>query len=291
MSMYALDPTQPLEVSVDDFTGYPGAAVESSVNIGLMPVVQKYSLFAVNPLTEGISVSGNVALSTRDNGGDPAKTLFSKVIDKASVDAQSQHFELFGAVLDGQSTIDVCSLKNMTLHLPAAFLAKDPLSGWSSIALGYSYKAQFALGQDFPTQIPIPVDNLNLPIGQYRVKEVLISTEASSEIPVTFVLESVDVLVNETDEEGNVKQVVCDDVSITPGLTIASGCSGAPVVSPLAIRIKAEEGTIPDIAGLKLNLSVKTPTGDGDKRLNMNQSISFNNLRATVSGGITIQSL
>ena len=51
------------------------------------------------------------------------------------------------------------------------------------------------------------------------------------------------------------------------------------------------EGTIPDIAGLQLNLSVKAPTGEGDKRLNMNQSIRFNNLRATVTGGITFQSL
>ncbi|MBO4634215.1 MAG: hypothetical protein J5669_02450, partial [Bacteroidales bacterium] len=144
---------------------------------------------------------------------------------------------------------------------------------------------------DFPAQIPIPINDLDLPIGQYRVKDILLSTDVSNEIPITFVLDSVDVMVKETDENGNEKTVVCDDVSITPGLTIASGCTGAPVVSPLAISIKAQKGTIPDIAGLQLNLSVKAPTGLGDKRVNMNQSIRFNNIRATVSGGITVQGL
>ena len=59
----------------------------------------------------------------------------------------------------------------------------------------------------------------------------------------------------------------------------------------MEIVIKAQTGTIPDISGLRLTFSVKAPTGAGDKRLNMQQSIRFNNIRATVSGGITIQGL
>lgn len=279
--MGVTDPTQPLDIHIDDFTGYPGAAAESPANLGLTPAMQAFSLYAANPLTEGIAVSGKVTLST----------LCSETFDKVHVAAESNDFELYHKELDGQGIIDACSLENMTLHLPASFLEKDPLGGFSSITLGYRYKAYLAFGTDLPMQIPIPVNDLDLPLGQYQVKEAVLSTEVSNEIPITLVLESVEVQVKETDEEGNVKTVVCEDVSITPGLTIASGCNGAPVVSPLAIRIKAQEGTIPDIAGLQLNLSVKAPTGEGDKRLNMNQSLRFNNLRATVSGGITIQGL
>ena len=275
------NPLQPLDVNIDNFTGYPGASVEGPAGIGFTPALQEFSLYAVNPLTEGMTVSGKVSLST----------LSSEVFDNVPVAAGSQSFELFRKELVGQSILDVCSTENMVLHLPSSFLEKDPLSGLSSIFLGYRYKAQLALGTDFPESIPIPINDLDLPLGQYKVKEVLLSTDVSNEIPVTLVLDSVAVLVKETDAEGNVKTLVCDDVSVTPGLTIASGCSGAPVVSPLAITIKAGEGTIPDIAGLQLNLSVKAPTGSGDNRLNMNQSISFNNLRATVSGGITIQGL
>ena len=279
--MGALDPTQPLDLNVDDFKGYPGASTQTPSDLGLTPALQEFSLFAVNPLTEGISVSGKVTLST----------LPSESLDNTPVPADSGDYEFYHTELDGESIIDVCSLENMALHLPASLLEKDPLSGFSSISLGYRYKAHLAFSNDFPAQIPIPVNDLDLPIGQYRVKEVLLSTDVSNEIPITFVLDSVDVMVKETDEEGNEKTVVCDDVSITPGLTIASGCSGAPVVSPLAISIKAKNGTIPDIAGLQLNLSVKAPTGVGDRRMNMNQSIRFNNIRATVSGGITVQGL
>ncbi|MBQ3984708.1 MAG: hypothetical protein II636_05195 [Bacteroidales bacterium] len=63
------------------------------------------------------------------------------------------------------------------------------------------------------------------------------------------------------------------------------------MVTPLEIVIKANQGTIPDIGSLSLSLAIKAPTGAGDNRLNMNQAVYFNNLRATVSGGITIQGL
>ena len=277
----SLDPTKPMDANIDDFNGNPGASTEGPAGIGLIPAIQDFSLFATNPLTEGMSVSGKLTLST----------LPTEVFDKVPVDAGAKDFELFHKTFDSQNIIDAFSLVNMVLHLPASLLEKDPLSGFSSIELGYRYKAQLALGSDFPNTIPIPINDVDLPIGQYRVKDVLLSTEVSNEIPVTLVLESVDVMVKETDDEGNEKTVVSNNVIITPGLTVASGCSGAPVVSPLAIRIKAKEGTLPDIAGLQLNLFVKTPTGEGDKRLNMNQSIRFNNLRATVSGGITFQGL
>lgn len=275
------DHTRPLDVNLDDFTGYPGAKVEDPVEIGFTPAVQEFSLYAVNPLTEGIAVSGKLTLSA----------FSSEEYDKVSVPAESQDYELFRTTLDGERILDVCSTEHMVLHLPASFLEKDPLGGLSSFVLGYRYKAQLALGTDFPESIPIPIDDLDLPIGKYRVKEVLLTTDVSNEIPVTLVLESVEVRVKETDEEGRESIVECDDVSITPGLTIASGSSGAPVVTPLAVTIRAREGTLPDIAGLCLNLSVKAPAGEGDKRLNMNQTIRFNNLRATVSGGITIQGL
>ena len=289
--MSSLDPSQPLDVNIVDFTGYPGASTESPANMGLSPALQEFSLYALNPLTDEIAVSGKVTLSAQAKDDSPAQILSSENFDRASVPAESNDGELLHTEIDGQSILDVCSLEDMALHLPASFLEKDPLGGFSSITLGYRYKAYLSLVKDFPMQIPIPINDLDLPLAQYRVKEVLLSTEVSNEIPLTLVLESVDVMVKGTDEEGNAKNVVCEDVSVTPGLTVASGSSASPVVSSLAISIKALEGTIPDIAGLQLNLSVKAPTGEGDKRLNMNQSICFNNIRAAVGGGITIRSL
>ncbi|MBR1869587.1 MAG: hypothetical protein IJ799_05940 [Bacteroidales bacterium] len=69
----------------------------------------------------------------------------------------------------------------------------------------------------------------------------------------------------------------------------AAGSPGKPSVSPLRIGIKATEGTIPDISGLRLYLRFLAPQGVEDKRLGNNQELNFNNIRATISGGITLQ--
>jgi hypothetical protein len=63
------------------------------------------------------------------------------------------------------------------------------------------------------------------------------------------------------------------------------------VISPLEIEIRSITGTIPDITAIRLEATIQNPTDIADKRLGMNQKVYFNNLRATVSGGITIQNL
>lgn len=285
------DPSQPSEVSVDDFSDTPSAAAESLSGIGLSSQMQDFSLYATNPFTEDISISGKLTLLSSGSEETSAEIITTQEFTDKVVPSQSQGATFYQSSLTGEKTIGTFQTSQVLLHLPASFLEKDPLGGWSSVVIGYRYKAYLGLESDFPNSLPIPVDNLDIPLGQYKVKEACIRAEVSNEIPVTLVLDSVDVMVNETDENGNVKSVVCEDVSVTTGITVSSGVSGTPAVSPLNIVIKSNKGTIPDIAGLQLNLSIKAPQGDGDKRLNMNQKVFINNIRVTVSGGITIQSL
>lgn len=286
LQMGMAHPSQPTDVDIPDFSGKPGEPTEGPSGMGLMPALQVFTLYTVNPLTEEMGVSGKLTISAKAEDENPEKTLFTKEFNHAGVTAKSENFELYRATLEGGADVmDECKLENLILHLPASIQEKDPLGGWSSISLGYRYKAYLEMGVDFPMPIPIPINNLKLPLGQFKVKDVLLLTEVSNEIPITLVLESVDVMTSDT--EGN--SVECEDVSITPGVTIASGCTGAPVITPLAVTIRAKEGTIPDITGLQLNLSLKAPAGAGDKRLNMKQTITFNHLRVKVSGGITIQ--
>lgn len=247
--------------------------------IGMAMSPQSFTLNATNPLTEGIAVSGKLTLSSHSDGADPAETLASQEFTKSEVGAQSRNHEILRIERTGGKAIYNYSLENFVLHLPASIMALDPESGMGAFSVSYRYKSYISLGNDFPASIPVDIDNLNLKLGQYRVKEATIRTKVANEIPLTLELESV--------------QVLCDDpslqVSVTPGLLIASGCSGNPVVSPLEIVIKAVDGTIPDISGLTLNLGIKAPTGIEDKRLGMNQTLYFNNVRVSVSGGITFR--
>ena len=275
------DPSVPSDFSDVVPSGKLDDAIITLEAIGMAMSPQSFTLNATNPLTEGIAVSGKLTLSSHGDGTNPAETLASQEFTKSEVGAQSKDQEILRVECTGGKAIYNYSLENFVLHLPASFMDLDPDSGMGAFSISYRYKSFISLGNDFPASIPVDIDDLNLKLAQYRVKEATIRTEVANEIPLTLDLESV--------------QVTCDDpsleVSVTPGLLIASGCSGNPVVSPLEIVIKAVDGTIPDISGLTLNLGIKAPTGIEDKRLGMNQTLYFNNIRVSISGGITFQNL
>ena len=278
LSLMTADPSAPSDFADVVPAGKLDDAIVTLEALGMALSPQTFTLNATNPLTEGIAVSGKLTLSSRSVGTDPADTLTSQEFTKSAVGAQSKDQEILRIERSGGMAIYNYSLENFVLHLPASIMGLDPESGMGVFSVSYRYKSYIALGSDFPASIPVDVDDLNIKLGQYKVKEATIRTEVANEIPLTLELESVQVHNNDSLE-----------VSVTPGLVIASGCSGNPVVSPLEIEIKAVDGTIPDISGLTLNLGIKAPTGTGDNRLVMNQTLYFNNIRVAVSGGITFQ--
>lgn len=277
------DQTLPIDLPVADASGDLKSSAEILEGFGFTLSPQVFTLCATNPLTEDISVSGSMKLLSAPGDGTPAETLQSQVFSNAKVKAETTDAEILKMELTGGKPVSSYCFENTFLHLPASLLEKDPLSGFGAFSLSYKYKSYISFENDFPGEIPIDIDDLDLQLAQYRVKEVRICTEVSNEIPVTLELTGVDVY--------DASHVKYDDVSVTSGLRINSGTSGHPVITPLEIVIKADDGTIPDISSLSLTLAIKAPTGAGDKRLNMNQAVYFNKLRATVSGGITIQGL
>ena len=285
------DQTIPIDLPVSDASATLKTSADILEGFGFTLSPQVFTLCATNPLTEDISVSGSMKLLSAPGDETPAETLKSQTFSNAVVKAESTDAEVLKMELTGGKPVSSYSFESLYLHLPASMLEKDPLSGLSAFSLSYKYKSYLVMGNDVPAEIPIDIKDLDLQLGQYRVKEAKICTEVSSELPITLELTGVDVYMKQTDADGNETSVKCDDVSVTPGLRINSGTSGHPVVTPLEIIIKADKGTIPDISSLSLTLAIKAPTGVGDNRLNMNQAVYFNNLRATVSGGITIQGL
>ena len=285
ISMGLPDPAVAADFTLPDNTGEIGSNAGMLAALGFAVSPQVFSLQAKNPLTEGVSISGKLTIL-----GEEDKTLATEEFSKVPMEASSSS-EVFRLEKTDEDTFTQFKVENTVLHLPASILEKDPMSGLGSFALDYQYKAYIYLGSDFPMPLSFDV-NLNAPLGQFKVQEARICTEVSNEIPLTLELSSVKLLVKQTDEEGKESLEPYEDVSVTPGLTIACGCSGNPVISPLEIVIKAKEGTlIPDFSGLQLELKILAPAGVADKRINLNQSVSFNHLRATVSGGITISSL
>lgn len=283
--MLAMEPDRLL---ADDFTGSLVTGSEALESLGIRFTPQILTFSGTNPLTEDISLSGKISLLSKTDEDHPTSEVFStNEFSRVKVSAGATRSEILSLVNDGETDAGSFLIQNLVFHLPDDFMSLDPMGGFGNLALTYYYKSYVTLGTDLPEGIPSDID-VNLELAQYNVKQATIHTEVSNEIPVAIELTKAEVLVSEFNEEGLETKKVWEDVSISSGLKIAAGCPGKPGISPLEIVIKANEGTIPDIASLRLFFSIKAPVGVSDKRLGVNQRLYFNKLRATVSGGITI---
>ena len=280
LSMMMGDPTIPFDFPAGSCSTSIETMASAITGIGISLAQQSLSLYAANPLTEDISVSGKLTLKSEATAETPATVIASEEFSQVGVSAGADKGSVRQVVRSDEKAFYGCELENLTLHLPGSVTEKDPSGGLSVISLEFKYKSFLSLGKEFSIPISYTIDDMDLQLGQYKVKEATIRTEVSNEIPLTLTIDSVDVMVGDE---------VYENVTITQGLVIASGSKGHPAVSPLEIVVRAKEGTIPDIGGLKLNFTLGPPTGEGDARLGLRQNVYFNNLRATVSGGITIQ--
>ena len=283
------DPLSPSDVPLDDQSGYPGANMSALEEMGIKPSPQIFKILVDNPLTEEIAISGDVTFLTEEDSEVPADTIASGSFSKVKVPASTKEAVAFSIELSDKKALYNSNMENMVLHLPAAFMTKDPDNGMGAFKLQYYYKSYLSLCSDFPESLDINLDDVPLPLGKYRVSEACIRANVSSEVPITLEVASVQALVARTDEEGNTTLVPAENIETVTDLTLLAGAYGRAVTTPLELRIKATEGNIPDIAGLGLSLNIKAPTAEGDNRLNMNETISFSNIRAIISGGITFE--
>ena len=290
MAMSIADPSKPVDISVADCTGSIETMSSMLTMLGIALPRQVFSLTASNPLTEEIGVSGKLAILADAKGDLPAGAVVTQDFSK-KVAAETKKEVFFEIERDGERPFTKYELTNLQLHMPASLKDKDPLSGMSMIGLGYKYKSYLALGEGFSFPLSYDLDKLNVPLGQFRVKEAKICAEVSSELPIDLTIDKLELLVERVGEDGKTSLEPLDDVVFSTPISIAPGSTGKPVISPLEIIVKANEGTIPDITGIRLEATIQNPTDIADTRLGMNQKVYLNNLRATVSGGITIQNL
>lgn len=281
--------TMPIDIPVDDVNWEPGDGAAAMEVFGFDMNPQTLSILVSNPLTEDIELSRKVTLKGVDDKGDPTVTLYTQEFSNVKAAPGSDKAEVFSVKLLSGKAAYACQLENLSLHLPESIMEKDPSGGMGVIELSSHYKSYMSLAEDVPDVLPVMLDDVDIPLSQFRVKEARIRADVSSEIPVTLLISDVEAMVEQAGEDGGTTLVPAGNLEVSAGVTIASGQYGAPVETPLEFTIKAKEGVIPDIAGLRLNIHVNAPTGSGDNRMNMKEEISFNNIRATVFGGITFQ--
>jgi hypothetical protein len=82
---------------------------------------------------------------------------------------------------------------------------------------------------------------------------------------------------------------VNEDLLVSPGVLVINGGSTTdPGKTPVTLNIKALEGSIPDITGVQVELSIVSAPGYADTRLSVKQGVSVKSASATLRGGITL---
>ena len=134
----------------------------------------------------------------------------------------------------------------------------------------------------------IPISNLSAPIGRYKLKKAVAKLELENTLPLDVAIDSIHVLKPVTEE--GVDPEVNTDIVITHPINVAAGSLEKPVVSPVEVQIEALEGTVPDITGLKIFISVKGNDALAATRLSSKQGLYIKSSSVKLVGGITLNS-
>jgi hypothetical protein len=176
--------------------------------------------------------------------------------------------------------IDRVMLVDTVLDLPANFTDVARSGERASFTFAYSYAAKIAPGPLFAFSTELPLNNLNLKIGQYRLHGATLSFELENSLPFDITIDKI--LVR--DEKGTTNP----DVVFSSGIKIAGGTLAKPGVTPVTLSIEATEGTIPDIQSLSIQFSIKCAEGAGGTPLSTRMGLSVKSASATLRGGITL---
>ncbi len=176
--------------------------------------------------------------------------------------------------------IDRVMLVDTVLDLPANFTDVARSGERASFTFAYSYAAKIAPGPLFAFSTELPLNNLNLKIGQYRLHGATLSFELENSLPFDITIDKI--LVR--DEKGTTNP----DVVFSSGIKIAGGTLAKPGVTPVTLSIEATEGTIPDIKSLSIQFSIKCAEGADGTPLSTRMGLSVKSASATLRGGITL---
>ena len=158
---FVADPSVPSDFDIPDSEEDPGYGAVALEAFGFKASPQTFTVTANNPLTEEISLSGDVSLLAYADGATPAEILKEESFSHSAVPAGSEGTEIYSVDLPDQKVVYTSRTQNLKLHLPANMMEKDPEGGMGSFDLRYRYKS-YIPGQRLSgpssgaTQRPLP---------------------------------------------------------------------------------------------------------------------------------------
>ncbi len=277
------DNTKPYHWEIGDVHGTVNSMSSALSMFGFCFPHQMLIVQMANPVYRDIPLNAKVriACSAPDYSESYSKeeqlTDFS--VPSSRTERTLVQFDLPEDVVDLLSKVDLLGL---TLDLPENLPEKLREGSASFFRFSYKYKSFVALAENFSFSYTYPVNGLNVPVGQFGLHECELSFDLVNTLPIDVTINSVRIL----DEDG----MVDPGIVVSSDLQIAGGTIESPATTPVTLSVKSLDGAIPDIAGVEVAFSLKTPDGLARVPLSSKMSLTVKSASVTVSGGITVPS-
>lgn len=248
--------------------------------LDLQPLEQAVELTATNPLTLSVPFRTTFGVSSKNAGYSTSTPLDIKLSSYRYEPYSIYKFALPASVHDMAGDI---SLKSLELDLPAHpvnRIANDTRGDVFSFVCKHTCK--IGTSEKFNFSQEVFIEDAKLEIGKYQLSECDVNIVLENTLPLSATINGVEVLKSVEPE------VVDENITVTPGITIAGGSPEAPGVTNLKLHIAAKTGTIPDLHAIQIDLLIKTQPGCEDVPLSGKQGLYVKSSSAKLSGGITI---
>lgn len=234
-----------------------------------------------NPLRSSIPTNGTVKIESR---GDDFSTSYSAEVNLEDYSLPSSYSATtiaeFAFPEGKMDMISTLALNDFTLALPANVQENARTGNDANFELAYRYQTNVAPGSNFSFAVDVPLDDLNLKIGKFKLRKGSVSFDLESTLPLDVTVQSVKLL----DPSGN----EIPNVTVSSDVQIAGGTLAKPAVTPLVLNIEALEGSIPDIGSISISIAIKCAEGAAGTPLSTKMGLSVKSAAATLRGGITV---
>lgn len=287
----AADPSKPFTWNAGYQFASVGGMVGALAMLGLKTVNQHLTITASNPFFEKVPMKCKASISCR--AADYTTSYTAPIPELSSCQLESANAKQKLATIDIPANItDIVStvtLEDLTFDLPEKMTSTiDKTSNNLLLGLSYEYYCRVAVGEKL--NLPIisgPIKGVDLPLGQFRLKKCRVTVELVNTLPLSVIVKDVKVL-KPVETEG-AEAEPDSNISITPGeIKIEGGSEEKPATSRLTLEFEAAEGTIPDIKGLRADITIAGQPGMNAVPLTTKQGLYVKSSSAKLSGGITI---
>ena len=269
------DPTNPYTWDGGMLYGNPSGMALTLGYLGFTCPDQTLTVTATNPLrTNEVALHGKIMASRYgENAWTFEQSLEGATMAPAGADGanlQLAHVEIPGNACI--SSIQVSDLKMDLPGNPARLLASSSEQNFVFTSI---HRSHLAVGSAFSLSPALPLNSISVPLGKFKFKKCVARLELENTLPLDVTIDSIKVPDN-------------PDINISGPIHVAAGSLESPTVTPIELKIEALKGTIPDINGIEIQVTVKGDAAYADTRLSAKQGVYVKSSSVTLVGGITL---